>query len=443
MTSAVNSGARLDRLPVSRFHWKMLALIAAGALVDAFDVYLAGGVLAAMAKEGFSTLPQNAAFLSATFFGMFIGAALAGLIGDRFGRRASYQGNLLLFGVASIAAVFAPNIETLIVLRFIMGVGLGAELVIAAGTLGEFIPPSHRGRWAALLSLIIATGLPLASWTGYYVIPALGWRWMFGIAGVAALVIWGLRKSMPESPRWLESVGRADEAERTLAAIEAEVQQQRGALAPVARVQSVTVAPAPLKELFSAGLLPRLAVASILIVTINVSVYGFIVWVPTFFVQQGLTVTKSLGYTTAMTMGALAGSVLAVLVADRVTRVQALVASSLTVIALGAVYAQMTSAEAIIGVGFLMVSAIYFLVSIGQFGFVPELFPTRYRLRGAGFASMLGRGAAIGTPFLTLGMYSSYGLKGVLGAVSALLVAVIVAVLMLRVETSKASLEDI
>lgn len=443
MIAIVNSGPRLDRLPLSRFHLKILGLIAAGALIDAFDVYLAGGVLASMKKEGFSTLAQNAGFLSATFFGMFIGAALAGLIGDRFGRRVSYQGNLLLFGAASIAAVFAPNIETLIGLRFLMGIGLGAELVIAAGTLGEFIPPGHRGKWAALLSLIIASGLPLASWTGYFVIPAFGWRYMFGIAGIAALVIWALRKSMPESPRWLESVGRHEQAERTLASIEKEVSSQRGTLPTIGQVKPVTVANAPLSALFSARILPRLLVAVTIVVTINVTVYGFIVWLPTFFVQQGMTVTQSLGYTTAMTFGAVAGSLLAVFVADRITRVRALVLASLAIMVLGGIFAGMKTSEAIIGVGFLLVAAVYFLVSIGQFGFVPELFPTAYRLRGAGFASMLGRGAAIGTPLMTLALYSAYGLPGVLGLVIGLLGLLIVAVLWLKVETSQTSLEDI
>jgi len=85
----VNAGPRLDRLPMSRFHWKILGLISGGAFLDAFDVYIAGGVLAATTKEGFSTLQSNATFISATFLGMLIGAALAGYVGDRFGRRYS------------------------------------------------------------------------------------------------------------------------------------------------------------------------------------------------------------------------------------------------------------------------------------------------------------------------------------------------------------------
>lgn len=439
----VNSGARLDRLPLSRFHRKMLALISAGAVVDSFDIYLAGGVVAAMTKEGFSTLAQNAAFMSATFLGMFIGAAMAGIVGDRLGRRASYQANLLLFGLASIAAYFAPNILVLTGLRLVMGIGLGAELVVAAATLGEFIPAVHRGRWGAFLSMIVAAGLPLASWLGYFLIPSVGWRWMFVIAGVGAMIIWALRKSMPESPRWLESVGRHQEAEQTMQAIEAEVMRQHGTLPAVARVADLSVPSAPLRELFGRALRPRLAVASCIVISINVTTYGFIAWLPTFFVSHGLTIVKSLGYTTTMTVGAVVGPLIATFVADRISRIKALVGSSLTVICAGVVFSQLTAPEGIIAAGFVLVASAYFMVSIGQFNFVPELFPTAYRLRGAGFASMVGRGTAIGMPFLTVILFNAFGLVGVIGAVVTMLAVLIVSVLLLNVETSRTPLEDI
>ncbi len=126
----VNAGARLDRLPICSFHWRILALIGAGMFLDAFDIYLAGGVLGAVLKEGWSTLDLNAAFVSSTFLGMTIGAWLSGILGDRFGRRFSYQVNLAMFGLASIAAAFAPSMYVLIGLRFIIGIGLGAEIVV-------------------------------------------------------------------------------------------------------------------------------------------------------------------------------------------------------------------------------------------------------------------------------------------------------------------------
>jgi putative MFS transporter len=164
--SAVDIGWRLDRLNISRFHWRVLALIAAGMFFDSFDLYLASGVLGALVQSGESTLALNATFISATLLGMMIGAWCAGLLGDRFGRKFSYQFNLMLFGGASLAGAFCPSMQWLIVARFFMGLGLGAEIVVGYGTISEFIPARHRGRFAALLNLIINSSLFLATVIG-------------------------------------------------------------------------------------------------------------------------------------------------------------------------------------------------------------------------------------------------------------------------------------
>ena len=150
----VNAGARLDRLPICAFHWRILGLIGAGMFLDAFDIYLAGGVLGAVLKEGWSTLQLNATFVSSTFIGMTLGAWFSGILGDRFGRRFTYQVNLAIFGLASIAAAFAPSMTVLIACRFIIGIGLGAEIVVGYATLTEFVPASSRGRWIGLLAVI-------------------------------------------------------------------------------------------------------------------------------------------------------------------------------------------------------------------------------------------------------------------------------------------------
>ncbi|GAH36454.1 unnamed protein product, partial [marine sediment metagenome] len=204
----VNAGARLDRLPIGRFHWRILALIGAGMFLDAFDIYLAGGVLGAVLKEGWSTLELNAAFVSATFAGMTLGAWFSGILGDRFGRRFCYQLNLAIFGLGSIAAAFAPTMTALIAARLVIGIGLGAEIVIGYATLTEFVPAASRGRWIGLLAVITNFSLFASSMVGLWVIPTFGWRYMFGIVGVLAMVVWVMRKSMPESPRWLASKGR-------------------------------------------------------------------------------------------------------------------------------------------------------------------------------------------------------------------------------------------
>ena len=252
----INAGARLDRLPICSFHWRILALIGAGMFLDAFDIYLAGGVLGTLLKEGWSTLELNATFVSATFVGMTIGAWFSGILGDRFGRRFSYQVNFAIFGLASIAAAFAPNMTVLIGLRFIIGIGLGAEIVVGYATLTEFVPASSRGRWIGLLAVITNFSLFASSMVGLWVIPNFGWRYMFGLVGILAMFVWFLRKSMPESPRWLAANGRADEAEQILSAIEAEAAKQ-GSLPPIVSVAAKDETPGPVWRLFRSPYLGR------------------------------------------------------------------------------------------------------------------------------------------------------------------------------------------
>ena len=150
---AVNSGGRLDRLPISAFHYRVLGLVGAGMFLDAFEIYLAGGVLAALVKSGWSDLAHNGWFISITFAGMMVGAWFAGVFGDRYGRRFSYQLNLLIFGLASLAGAVAPSIEWLIAARFVMGIGLGAEIVVGYVTLSEFVPPRQRPLGSALSAI--------------------------------------------------------------------------------------------------------------------------------------------------------------------------------------------------------------------------------------------------------------------------------------------------
>jgi putative MFS transporter len=114
---------------------------------------------------------QNAQFMSVTFVGMMLGSFLTGFLGDRYGRRFTYQANLAIFGLASIASAFAPSMVALTLLRFIMGVGLGAENVVGYSTMTEFVPPQARGKWLGGMNVIVVSGLPVAALLGTLIIP--------------------------------------------------------------------------------------------------------------------------------------------------------------------------------------------------------------------------------------------------------------------------------
>jgi len=314
MTATVNAGARLDRLPISSFHYRIFWLVGAGMFFDGYDLYVAGGVLASTVQSKFSTVAQNLQFISLTFVGMTLGALITGFVGDKFGRRFTYQINLLIFGLASLAAAFAQDMTQLIACRFVQGLGLGAEIVVGYSTLTEFVPPRTRGRWLSMMAFLVVSGFPATALLGYLIIPNFGWRPMFVIAGLGSLVVWYLRKNLPESPRWLEAQGRTAEAESLMQAIETEAASGK-ALPPV-------VVPAPVPQVAAADLLKppllqRLIVGCWVLITINTLIFGFVIFLPQFFLRQGLTITNSLAYTLVLSTASLVGCALGAYSSDR------------------------------------------------------------------------------------------------------------------------------
>jgi putative MFS transporter len=437
----VNSGARLDRLPLSRFHRRIMLLIGAGMFFDGFDIYVAATVLGATLKSGFSTMGQNAQFMSLTFVGMMLGSFLTGFLGDRYGRRLTYQANLAIFGLASIASAFAPSMGILTLLRFIMGVGLGAENVVGYSTMTEFVPPQARGKWLGVVNFFVVSGLPVAALLGTLIIPLFTWRAMFALGGIGALVIWYLRKALPESPRWLESVGRTTEAEALLQSIERDVSLQHGPLPPTVLKPSAPVSRS-LRSLLSPVLLPRMVVGITTMIVLNTLVFGFVTWLPTFFVQEGLSIVTSFSYSFVMALGAPVGSAVAALTADSWGRKPTIVGASLLTILIGSIYPYIHQPAALLTAGFLLTVPMYVLVAVPVAIYVPELFPTEVRLRASGICNTFGRGATILTPFLTVALFRSYGIRGVTGMIIGFLIVQIIVVLRFGIEPKKRRLED-
>jgi putative MFS transporter len=442
MLSTVNAGPRLDRLPIGGFHKRILWLIGAGMFLDSFDIYLAGGVLGALARSGWSTMQLNAAFLSSTFIGMLLGAFAAGVLGDAKGRKFTYQFNLAIFGLASVAGALAPNMMWLIVCRFFMGLGLGAEIVVGYGSVGEFIPPAVRGRWSAYLSLITNSALFCSTFLGYLIIPSIGWRAMFAIVGVSAMVVWVIRKKMPESPRWLESKGRYDEAEAILRSAEAESAQKQP-LPPFVETLRPMTRRTTLLELFKRKQIRRTLLSIMIQIGVNIVIYGFIVWVPTFLMKQGLDIASSLGYTTLMSLGGPAGALVGVLVADRIGRKNGLVVVTTLAAIVGWMYGHSTTVGMATLLGFALFTLTYLMVALGIATYIPELFATENRMRANGIAGCAGRITGILAPQLVVVMYAAGGVKDVLSIIVGVLVVMAIVLAMFGVETNQQSLEQI
>ena len=441
----VNAGARLDRLPISSFHRRIFWLIGAGMFFDGYDLYVGTTVLPAMLQSKFSTLPLNAQFVSLTFLGMTIGAFISGFLGDKFGRRFTYQANLLIFGLASLAATFAPDMTTLNALRFVMGLGLGAEIVVGYSTLTEFVPPASRGRWLAFMAFVVVAGLPVSTLIGNLLIPQFGWQPMFAIAGVGALIVWWMRKSMPESPRWLEANGRTAETEALMQSIEREVAGS-GTLPPV---PPVSATPAPIVgfgDLLRPPLLSRMIVGSICLITVNTLIFGFVTWLPQFFFSQGLTLTRSLAYTMVMAMGSVLGCAIGAFGADFIGRRMSIIGAALLTIAFGAAFGTFgpqTDPTLFLAIGFLLIVSIYIQVAILFGVYTPELFPTEVRLRANGICNTLGRAATIVSPFAVLWLFQNYRVPGVLAMMLGLLLLQILVIGVWGVEPRNRRLEEV
>lgn len=439
--ATVNAGARLDRLPISSFHRRIMWLIGAGMFFDGFDLYLLGPVLGATISTKFAVPAQAPLFVSATFIGMTLGALLTGFVGDRFGRRFTYQINLAIFGLASLAGAFAPDMTTLIALRFIMGLGLGAEIVVGYSTLTEFVPPQTRGRWLGCMALIVVSGFPVTAIAGNFLIPAFGWRAMFVIAGIGALVVWYLRKALPESPRWLESQGRLEEAEALMREIESEA--SGGQPLPTPALPPAVAPSSDLASLLTPALLPRLIVGSVVLVVVNTLIFGFVTNMPTFFVQQGRTLGSSLGLNMFISLGSLPGCLIGAWASDLWGRKPTIIGASVLAIVFGALYPFVAAPALVILAGLCLIVPIYILVATLYGVYTAEIFPTEVRLRANGICNFFGRGATVVSPFIVFALFKDYGAQGVLALMIALLVIQIVVVALWGVETRQRALEAV
>ncbi|WP_218828447.1 MFS transporter [Rhodococcus sp. RS1C4] len=426
----------------------MIILVGLGMFWDAFDNKLSAAVLASMLPTGFSTLQLNSLFLSFTFAGLAIGAAFAGWLSDRVGRGFAFQFNLGLFAVLALCAAFAPNMEILIALRFLMSIGMGAEYVICYGMITEFIPRARRGRYLGILGFFGGLGVTVSAVLGWLVIPTFSWRAMFVIGGVGALVAWWLRRSMPESPRWLESRGRYEEAE----AVMQEIERQNGTPNTLTDSSSNCNAAStpvgekaewvPITVLFSRPVVARTAMALFLTV---ICLFGSNVitgWMPTFFVEQGLTVSRSLGFNAAIMSGYVVGPLLCVLIADRIGRRNSIVIFGTLAAIFAGIYPFMQHPALIVVIGFILVAmAASFLTMC--LGTVPEFFPTAFRFRGGGLTQTVGRVGLIFSPFIVLWLYSHFGIVGVILALSGLYVIATLMYAVARVDTSREALSQI
>src|SRR5690242_15389422 len=215
--------ARVEKLPLGRFHRNFITLVSLGNFFDLFDIFLVAYIGAALQHSGFFSLTQFSSFVASGFLGMFFGTIFFGMGSDRFGRRAAFITLLLIYSAFTLLGAFAPSATWLIALRFFAGVGIGAEIVIIDTYVTELVPSYARGRYVAITQVAGFTAVPIVAILSRFLVPThfliAGWRWVMVLGASGAVLTWWFRRRLPESPRWLESRGRISEAESVMASL--------------------------------------------------------------------------------------------------------------------------------------------------------------------------------------------------------------------------------
>ncbi|MDA7416281.1 MFS transporter [Xenophilus arseniciresistens] len=245
--------ARLDRLPWSAWHWRVVLALGTAWVLDGLEVTLVGSLGGVLERSDTLGLSASQIGLAGSLYvgGAVLGALLFGRMADRWGRKRLFMITLAIYAAATFATAFSPGFAFFAVCRFITGLGIGGEYAAINSTIDELVPARVRGRVSLAingsfwLGAALGAGLSLLLLDPAVLGPVWGWRAGFALGALLALAIVLVRRHVPESPRWLLMHGRAQEAERIVSAIEAEVARQRGPLPPPAGRLSLQSRAAP------------------------------------------------------------------------------------------------------------------------------------------------------------------------------------------------------
>ncbi|WP_374928897.1 MFS transporter [Kytococcus sedentarius] len=409
-------GRRLGGLRFNSQHRKLITGSGVGWALDAMDVGLISFVMAALASEWDLSKTELSWVASIGFLGMAIGATFGGLLADRFGRRNVFAATLLVYGLATGASALAWSLGALLAFRFLVGLGLGAELPVASTLVSELSPTRIRGRMVVALESFWAVGWILAAAIGYFAVPDLGWRWALALGVVPALYAAVVRWGLPESPLWLASRGRTVEAEEVVRRFEAAATHPPSAPAPTpspaAPPARADAAGPPATGLWSSRFGRRTLGIWAIWFLVNFSYYGAFIWLPTLLVDRGFDIVQSFGYVLLMTLAQLPGYLVAAVLIETWGR-RATLATFLVGSAAAAVGFGLADSLPVL----LVTGAALSFFNLGAWGALyavtPEIYPTRLRGAGAGAAAGFGRIASIIAPLLVPVLLPGIGAVGV------------------------------
>jgi MFS transporter, putative metabolite:H+ symporter len=451
--------ARLDRLPTTRYIWKLVLLLSLGGCFEFYDLFLMTYIGPGLVRSGlfsaasvsFFGLTGLASFVAATFTGLFIGTLAFGFAADKLGRRTIFTYSLLWYTVGSIVMACQTTTRGILIWRVITGIGIGVELVTIDTYIAELMPKSVRGRAFAVNQVVQFTAIPFVALVSWLLVPRSpfgidGWRCVVLLGSLGAIFVWFIRRAIPESPRWLIARGRISEAERVVANMEERVAAElRAALPPaVPETSAETAQGARVKfiQIFRPPYLRRTLMLMVFHFAQTVGYYGFASWVPTLLIAAGIRTTLSLQYSFVIAISAPLGPLLVRGIADRFERKWQIVWSAVCIAAFGLLFAGQKQPALLILLGVLLTCSNNWM-SVAFHAYQAELFPTPVRAQAVGFVYSWSRFSAIFTS-LTIGFFlERYGVGGVFAFIAASMLVVVLAIGIFGPRTRGLALESI
>jgi putative MFS transporter len=454
--SAAEITARIDRLPACWTVWRLIVLLSLGGAFEFYDLfqtaYLSPGLISSgifrVGAKGLFGLTDQATFAAATFAGLFIGTIVFGSVADRLGRRAVFTFSLLWYTAASIAMGLQHTNVGVDMWRLIAGIGIGVELVTIDAYVSELAPGRLRGRAFGINQFVQFLAIPVLALICWILVPRsplglAGWRWVVFLGAVGAIAVWIIRRSIPESPRWLAQQGRLEQASKAIAEIERRVEKEIGhALSAPGQVVEQVAGKGKFAEIW----VPPYRKRTLMLIVFNffqtIGFYGFGNWVPALLASMGATITGSLRYSFVIAVVYPIGPLLCVGIADKVERKWQIVSAAIGTATFGLLFAQHTSSAWLITFG-ILITLSNNLLSYSYHAYQAELFPTRIRARAIGFVYSWSRLSTIFTSFMIAFFLQRFGTKGVFTFIATSMLMVILSIGIFGDRTKGLALEEI
>ncbi|WP_320195247.1 MFS transporter [Agrobacterium rosae] len=422
---------------VGAFQKRLFVIFGLVWAADAMQVLAIGFSAPSIAVSFGVTVPQALQTGTLFFLGMLIGAFVFGRLADRIGRRPVLFIAIILDAIFGVASAFAPDLQWLLVARFLTGLGVGGTLPVDYAMMAEFLPSDRRGRWLVLLEGCWAIGTValalLALVAGTH--GGEAWRTIFFVTGIPALVGILLRFYVPESPFYLNQQGRSEEARQVLQ----RVAKENGRAIDISPLAPQTPQRKSVSALFSTTLRRRTIFLMLAWVLISVSYYGVFVYLPIKLAADGFGFVRGQVFLVILAIAQLPGYALAAYGVEKWGRKPTLI-GFLLLSALGTLaYGLGQTVE--IAVAATLLLSFSLLGTWGAiYAFTPELYPTTLRASGMGMAGAVARFGGLLAPSIVAPlMASNFGLA--LGVISGLLVIAAISVWLIDAESKNQALE--